>query len=143
MAVVLVPAETVIIEVALCDGAVTLVATTATGFCEGADAGATYVTLPAEGPAGVVHGLEPDSQIWPMVVLPLARPFTVQVTFASAEPVTVGVRLTLPEGATVAVAGWRLIDTLFTRVTEAAALPLAVEARIVTAEGDGIVVGAV
>jgi hypothetical protein len=77
------------------------------------------------------------------VELPFAIPLTAQVTLAFEEPVTVGVSVTLPSGETVALVGETLIDTLFASVTEAAELPLPVDARIVTVEGDGRAVGAV
>lgn len=46
------------------------------------------------GVAGGWQGFDACWQIWPTVVLPLAIPFTVQLTAVSEEPDTVGVRVT-------------------------------------------------
>jgi hypothetical protein len=69
-----------------------------------------------------VQGFDANTQIWPTVALPLATPFTVHETFASAEPTTVGVRVMDCEGAIVAEAGATETVTSLTIVTVAAAL---------------------
>jgi hypothetical protein len=137
------PEEIVIVAVALFVGSATLVATTDTGFCAGADEGATYTTLPANPPAGTKHGLVPASQASPTAEFPFVTPFTVHVTFRFGEPATDGVSVTVPNVATVAVAGATLTDMSLVRVMDAATLVPPDVAWTVSEDGDGRLAGAV
>ena len=137
------PEEITIVAVAFFVGSATLVASTITGFCDGGVAGAMYRTLPANPLGGAEQGLVPDWQSSPTDELPFVIPFTVQVTPRFVDPKTVGVSVTLPNSATVAVAGATLTDTLLTRVIDAAALALPDVAWTVSADGDGMLAGAV
>jgi hypothetical protein len=82
-----------------------LVATTLTGFCEGTFAGAKNVTLAEDAPVGGEQGEADVVQICPTLVLPFATPLTIHVTFASEEPVTVGVSVSCCDVATLALDG--------------------------------------
>jgi hypothetical protein len=50
------------------------------GLAAGIEEGARKSTLPATGPLGATQGLDPATQIWPSMELPLGIPFTVQLT---------------------------------------------------------------
>jgi hypothetical protein len=117
-----VPAWISISAVALRLGSAWPVATTSTGFCAGADAGARYITLPAAAPPGATQGLASDWQICPTNGLPFAMPFTNHVTLASVEPLTDGVSMIDCDGAREAEDGLRVTETSLTSATSAAAL---------------------
>ncbi len=82
-----------------------LVATTLTGFCAGVFAGARNTTAAEAAPAGGEQGVADAAQICPTLALPFGTPFTVHVTFASGDPVTVGVRVSGCDVATLTLDG--------------------------------------
>jgi hypothetical protein len=112
-------------DVALRLGSAWLVACTETGFCEGAAEGARYTTPPGIADTGGVQGFELVAQICPTVVFPFAIPFTVQTTFTSLEPVTVGVIARVCEGAIVTLDGDSTTDTSLITVIAALAVSFA------------------
>ena len=82
-----------------------LVATMLTGFCEGTFAGATKTTEAEAELLGGEHGLADVVQICPTLVLPFGTPFTDHETFASDDPVTVGVSVSCCDVAMLALVG--------------------------------------
>jgi hypothetical protein len=82
-----------------------LAATMLTGFCEGTFAGARKTTEAEAELLGGEHGLADVAQIWPTPVLPFGTPFTDHETFASDDPVTVGVSVSCCDVAMLALVG--------------------------------------
>jgi len=124
-------------------GSAALVAVTVTGFAAGTAAGARKSTLPEAGDGGEMQGFEPDSQIWPTVVLPLGVPLTDQVTAVSEVLVTTGVREVRRLISRVTALGVMLTVTALTMVTAAEAVMVPATAWIVTVLGEGREAGAV
>ena len=75
--------------------------------------------LAEPGADGGRQGLEACWQIWPAAVLPLALPFTVQVTVVSEEFVTMGVSVARWPMAMEAEGGSTLTVTPLAKVTVA------------------------